>query len=61
VNSGSIAVENPQTKADEGASVFWNLVGPDFLKSMRIQLLLGRDISVNDTASSPHVVVVNRP
>ena len=36
-----------------------NLVGPGFLKTMRMRLLLGRDIGERDTAKAPAVAVVN--
>ncbi len=36
-----------------------NTVGPDYFRVMGIPILQGRDISDADTASSPHVVVVN--
>lgn len=36
-----------------------NLVGPDYLHTLGIPLLAGRDIVDADTATSPHVVVVN--
>jgi len=60
VNSAPIAVEGGQTKPDQNAIVLWNLVGPDFLNTMRIRLLLGRGIGEQDTATSPRVAVVNQ-
>jgi len=57
-NTGSITVEG-QTKPDN-ATVWWNLVGPDFTNTMRINLLLGRGIGEQDTPTSPHVAVVNQ-
>ena len=59
-NTSSIAVESGETKPDQNATVFWNLVGPDFLNTMRIRLLLGRGISEHDTPTSPRVAVVNQ-
>jgi len=58
-NTSSIAIESGQTKPDQNTTVWWNVVGPDFLKTMRIRLLLGRDINEHDTASSPRAAVVN--
>ena len=37
----------------------WDRVSPGFLKSMGIPILRGRDLSINDTASSPMAAVVN--
>jgi predicted permease len=59
-NTSSIAVEGGQTKGEQGATVWWNLVGPDFLNTMRIRLLLGRGINDRDTLASPRVAVVNK-
>jgi predicted permease len=58
-NTSSIAVEGSQSKPGQGATVWWNLVGPDFLNTMRIHLLLGRGINERDTLASPRVAVVN--
>jgi predicted permease len=54
-----IAAEGGQNKPGQNPMVWFNEVGPDFLKTMRIRLLLGRDIGEQDTATSPPVVVVN--
>ena len=59
-NSAPISVEGGQTKPDENANVLWNLVGPDFLNTMGIRLLLGRGIGDHDTSTSARVVVVNQ-
>jgi predicted permease len=59
-NTSSIAVEGGHAKPDANPTVFWNLVGPDFLNTMRIRLLLGRGIGARDTSTSPRVVVVNQ-
>ena len=40
-------------------SADWNLVGPGYLKTMRIPLLRGRDFSDLDTASAPRVAIIN--
>ncbi|MGH9506553.1 MAG: ADOP family duplicated permease, partial [Terriglobales bacterium] len=39
--------------------VRWDIVGPDYLKTMGIPLLMGRDFGVQDTGASPHVGIVN--
>jgi predicted permease len=58
-STSSIEAEGGPSKADQNVMVYWNVVGPDFLKTMRIRLLLGRDIGEHDTATSPQVAVVN--
>lgn len=58
-NDGPIAVEGGQNNADQNPTVLWNIVGPDFLKTMGIRLLLGRGIGDHDTSTSPRVAVVN--
>jgi predicted permease len=54
-----IAVEGGQSKPGQNPQPLFNRVGPNFFKTMRIRLLLGRDIGEQDTADSPPVVVVN--
>ena len=54
-----IAAEGGQNKPGQNPMVWLNQVGPNFVKTMRIRLLLGRDIGEQDTAASPPVVVVN--
>ncbi len=36
-----------------------NVVGPDFFRTLGVPLLAGRDFSDSDTASSPHVGIIN--
>jgi predicted permease len=56
--SSSVTVPGLQLPAQEtGTSI--NLVNPGFLAAMQIPLLLGRDVSARDTATSPPVAVVN--
>ena len=43
-----------------GGSVNWEPVGPDFFRTFDIPILLGRGIQRSDTATSPHVAVVDR-
>jgi predicted permease len=59
-NSSPISVEGGQTKADENLNALWNAVGPDFLNTMGIRLVLGRGIGDHDTSTSPRVAVVNQ-
>ncbi len=58
-STAGIAAEGSQSKPDQNPMVWTNLVGPGFLKTMRMRLLLGRDIGERDTAKAPPVAVVN--
>ena len=49
----------PADRPDQGRSVELRAVSPDFFRSLHIPLQAGRGIEMGDTASSPHVVVVN--
>jgi predicted permease len=44
---------------DEGVSVGFNVVGPNYFKTMETPLLRGRDFAETDRKGSPEVVVVN--
>jgi predicted permease len=48
-------VEDPDTDT----SAFYNFVGPDFLRTLRIPLLAGREFSRADTEGAPKVAIVN--
>lgn len=54
----SIEGYTPQNGTDMG--VDFNLVGPSFFTTMRIPLVIGREVGWRDTASSPKVAVVNK-
>ena len=43
----------------ERASAQFNFTGPDFCRTMRIPLVLGRDIEPRDMAAGPRVAVIN--
>jgi predicted permease len=49
-------------KVPEGGSAAWvrsNVVGPDFFRTLGVPILAGRDFNDSDTASSPHVGIIN--
>jgi len=60
VNNGSASIEgdtpatNPQTRR-----IHWNQVGPDFVETMGMSLLIGRSVDARDTATGLQVAVVN--
>lgn len=51
----AVGVAHQPTEDD----VRWDIVGPDYLKTMGIPLLLGRDFGPQDTGASPKVAIVN--
>jgi predicted permease len=55
-----ILVPGYKLPPDEEAAIVWcNRVGPDFLTTMGIKLLLGRDLNSRDALGAPRVAVVN--
>ncbi len=44
---------------DGGLNIAYDRVGPDYLRSLRVPILLGRDIGPLDRMGSPLVVVIN--
>ncbi len=36
-----------------------NVAGPDFFRTLGVPVLLGRDFADSDTATSPHVAIIN--
>jgi len=52
-------VDGQLPKVNGWASMRWNAVGPDFLHTLGIPILLGRDFNDGDHSSSPNVVIVN--
>jgi predicted permease len=55
----NITVQGYNTEEDEDMSVGQNWVGPNFLATMGIPLLKGREFSETDTATSPKVAIIN--
>jgi predicted permease len=45
--------------ADEGLSVGFNVVGPNYFKTLETSLLRGRDFAETDRKGAPEVVVIN--
>ena len=54
-----IWVEGYEARSGEDMGVHTNTVGPDYFRTMGIQLLRGRDFDASDTAGRPGAVVVN--
>jgi putative ABC transport system permease protein len=60
-NSGSAArVEDSQSPPGEQPTrIGWQTVSPDYFKTMGMQLLRGRDFSVEDLARPAHLTIIN--
>jgi len=60
LGAGNIAPEGYQLpKGKESESVLFNIVGTQFFDTMGTPILRGRAIQDTDTATSPHVAVIN--
>jgi predicted permease len=49
----------PDVANGESRTVRSNVVGPDFFRTLGVPVLMGRDFTLSDTSTSPHVGVVN--
>jgi predicted permease len=58
-STSNITVEGYNAQEDEDMQVDQNSVGPDFLATMGIPLLNGREFSDSDTSASPKVAIIN--
>jgi predicted permease len=60
-NNSDMLVDGKLPEVANGSSrtVRSNVVGPDFFRTLDIPVLAGRDFADSDTASSPHVGIIN--
>src|SRR5277367_4652431 len=60
-NNSSMMVDGKMPEAANGDSttVRSNAVGPDFFRTLGVPVLEGRDFADSDTATSPHVGIIN--
>ena len=60
-NNGDMSVDGRLPDVANGASrwVRSNVVGPEFFSTLGVPILSGRDFADSDTASSPHVGIIN--
>jgi putative ABC transport system permease protein len=58
-SGNSIKVEGYVSRSDADLDAAFDQVGPQYFSSIGIPLLLGRDIGLNDTATSARVAVIN--
>lgn len=55
----AVSVDGYVPNSDEDSQVALDMIGPAYFSSLRIPVLLGREISDADTASAPRVAVIN--
>src|SRR3989454_6840709 len=56
----AITIEGrPPLSVAEGPTAFWHTISPNYLHTMGIPLLKGRDFTEQDKADAPEVVIVN--
>ncbi len=60
-DNSAMTVDGKLPELANGASrtVRSNVAGPDFFRTLGVPILLGRDFADSDTASSPHVGIIN--
>jgi predicted permease len=58
-SSGNVTVQGYNAQDDEDTNVDQNWVGPNFLATMGIPLLNGREFSEADSGTSPKVAIIN--
>jgi predicted permease len=58
-SSSNITVPGYNAQEDEDMNVDHNAVGPDFLATMGIPLLNGREFTESDSSTSPKVAIIN--
>jgi hypothetical protein len=58
-SGNSIKVEGYTSKNDEDLQAAFDQVAPNYFSTVGIPLLLGRDIGLQDTETSPRVAVIN--
>jgi predicted permease len=58
-SGNSIKVEGYDSTKDQDLQAAFDQVGPNYFSAVGIPMLLGRDISLQDTETSPRVAVIN--
>ncbi|HVR95585.1 MAG TPA: FtsX-like permease family protein, partial [Thermoanaerobaculia bacterium] len=58
-NSTNVEIDGYEPAADEEMFVAFNQVGPDYLRTMGIGLVAGRDFTLRDDIAAPPAVIVN--
>lgn len=55
-----LSATQPTEGNTAGVAMGFNIVGPDYFRTLGIPLLAGRDFDTRDRAESPHVAIVNQ-
>ena len=60
-NNSDMRIDGRSSPVDSNPSrtVRWNVVGPDFFRTLGVPMIAGRDFADSDTATSPLVGIVN--
>jgi predicted permease len=60
-NNSDMRIDGRSSPVDSNPSrtVRWNVVGPDFFRTLGVPIIAGRDFADSDTATSPLVGIVN--
>ena len=59
VNNTDVSIDSAESANDRRPGLYYNQVGPDFLRTYGIGLLMGRDIESRDFGSPARTAVVN--
>ena len=54
-----VFVQGHAPSANEDTTALWNLVEPNFFRTLEIPLLQGRDFTMQDTSTAPKVAIIN--
>jgi predicted permease len=57
--SGEVAIEGYQRGRDEDSRFLFNVIAPDYFRTLRIGLVAGRDFTRRDDVPAPGVAIVN--
>ena len=57
--SRSVTIEGYEPNADEDLSFLFNIISPEYFKTLRVPVLAGRDFAITDDGAATPVVIVN--
>jgi predicted permease len=59
-SNNTMAIVDGKNPRNQPSLMRWNITGPDFLRTLGIRLVLGRDFTDADSQSSPRVAIINQ-
>ncbi|HEY6271503.1 MAG TPA: ABC transporter permease, partial [Terriglobales bacterium] len=59
-SASTMKIEGYTAAKDQDRSVFWDQVGADYFKSLKVPVLVGREFGSEDTPTSPRVAIINQ-